>query len=155
MKEISNSLISQFNLFMSKLVKLEEKYYEVIKDLDSSKAKLEQKIQDISHETELLNKRESAIRSCEESLSNQLAIFRQSESELSSKQSSLDRREAQITKRHESMIAESQALSEKEQDLSKREKLVGMEERRLKMFEHKLNLVAQDEKIKKALREIE
>ena len=40
-------------------------------------------------------------------------------------------------------------------DVQKRIKLVEMEERRLKLFEHKLNLIAEDKEISKKLKEIE
>lgn len=155
MKLVEQDLVTHFYSFMANLNGLESRYEEAISSLEAKKAKLDQKLKDLSSDESNLVKREAKLAVDEQDVKNQFELLKQDRVVFKSDLDGVRLREANLEKRHQVVTSDAEALVEKEQEILKREKLVGMEERRLKMFEHRLNLVAQDEKIKKALKDIE
>lgn len=154
LERLDNGFLKELGETLSAIHSLRSRYESALKEQDAIKEALNQRVLEVENSKRLASKIEGEARDNESKAIQVLREASEKQSALESSELRLKEIESNLAKRQASINETQSALSDREQDLVKRERLIGMEERRLKLFEHKLNLVAQDEKIKKALKEI-
>ena len=152
---IKDDLVNEFREFINKLSSLEERLAESIKEsnelitsnkIEKSKLSEERNKHDLSVQrlTDDIHK----LKVEKDKVSHIFSDYEQKRKELSKLEKSIEER-----------LFLSQKISEEAnsrlREAIKKEKINEMEENRLKLFEHKLNLISNDEKVKQKLKEIE
>src|SRR3990167_1868994 len=151
---VSQKLVAQFKEFLGKLSTLEESLQKSINEYDT-------KLKEVSIAESTLKSEQKSVSTLQLSLQSKLEDYNSKISSLESKADSLKRLEESIKDRQiklddaaKSLQTEREALNQDQQSVKKREAYMEMQERRFKLFEHQLNLIAQDEKVKEKLKEI-
>lgn len=154
---IAKLLIDQkqaYSIYETSIINLEKELLGKLKDLEDDKLVLNNKKLDLEIREKKLIDRELAEQKKIDEL-NALTIKNERQlADIESSSKKLDEKDKALNSKIEAFSVTSKEFQLEREDLRKRTSFIEMEERRLKYFESKINTIAQDEEIKKKLKEL-
>lgn len=153
--EVSKSITEEFSTFMSRIQVIEgniTKMYLRLQDkLQETEKELEFQKKESARTEEISKLADSKLEQAKETLKESKAKHDEAEGILKS----IKDKESQFKRRQDSLSIQESSAEEKMQAANKLMSWAEMEDRRVRFLQKKIDLVTQDESIKKKLRELE
>lgn len=154
-EKVDKELIKEFNEFFSYLTSIRSRYEALVKEAEAKVIELTETKAQIASDLHLA---QLQVQESNKKLENAETVLSQNkvkEHELAKLEATLKEAKVKSDEAFKILGEQQSLVSGYETGLKKREKMLEMDERRLKLLDKKLNLIAQDESVKKALKEIE